>query len=302
MCAPAAAALTLAAGGSIKQALLAGVIAFAQMGTYSAVGGIVNNVAQSAGSIAAGAVKLGLHAIVGGAFSMAQGGSFQTGALTGLVSAGSSLAIDGSGVLGQSGDGVPELVAARTAIAAAAGGTASVLSGGKFANGAITGAFSQLYNGESRGKPGTQSGQTPKIGHNGGPPINDRWSQLPMAIGRGIVGLIAPLLMSGGIPYTLEEVIDNPSLLEGQHFDTASSWLKITKPHDANWVETGLGKGDHAGQGWIYREVLPNGEYSGTMIQYHPGSVRHFGGQPYWKVSNSFSDKPTVRVPAASKP
>ena len=39
-------------------------------------------------------------------------------------------------------------VAARTAVAAIAGGTASMLSGGKFANGAITGAFAQLYNGE----------------------------------------------------------------------------------------------------------------------------------------------------------
>ncbi len=32
------------------------------------------------------------------------------------------------------------------AVSAIAGGTASVLSGGKFANGAITGAFAQLYN------------------------------------------------------------------------------------------------------------------------------------------------------------
>lgn len=37
---------------------------------------------------------------------------------------------------------------ARVAMASAIGGTASKLSGGKFANGAITGAFSRLFNGE----------------------------------------------------------------------------------------------------------------------------------------------------------
>ena len=50
--------------------------------------------------------------------------------------------------MGCSGDGIPEKIAARTAVAADAGGTASVLSGGKFANGAITGAFAQMHNAE----------------------------------------------------------------------------------------------------------------------------------------------------------
>ncbi|MEZ5901360.1 MAG: hypothetical protein R3D51_17920 [Hyphomicrobiaceae bacterium] len=98
------------------------------------------------GNPIAAAVKVGLHAVVGGAVSVAQGGSFETGALTGAVAAGSSLLMDSSGLMGHSGDGVPENVAARTAVAAVAGGTASVLSAGKFANGAITGAFAQLYN------------------------------------------------------------------------------------------------------------------------------------------------------------
>jgi len=57
--------------------------------------------------------------------------------------------MDSSGVMGHSGDGNPEYIAERTAVSAIAGGTASVLSGGKFANGAITGAFAQLYNAEN---------------------------------------------------------------------------------------------------------------------------------------------------------
>ena len=60
--------------------------------------------------------------------------------------------MDSSGVMGHSGDGNPEYIAERTAVSAIAGGTASVLSGGKFANGAITGAFAQLYNADGLGK------------------------------------------------------------------------------------------------------------------------------------------------------
>ncbi|MEZ5897875.1 MAG: hypothetical protein R3D51_00120, partial [Hyphomicrobiaceae bacterium] len=108
-----------------------------QIGAYTQIHQIIGGIADRALSAA---VKIGLHAVVGGAVSVAQGGSFETGALTGAVAAGSSLLMDSSGLMGHSGDGVPENVAARTAVSAVAGGTASVLSGGKFANGAITGA------------------------------------------------------------------------------------------------------------------------------------------------------------------
>ncbi|MEZ5897878.1 MAG: hypothetical protein R3D51_00135 [Hyphomicrobiaceae bacterium] len=117
-----------------------------QIGAYTQIHQIIGGIADRALSAA---VKIGLHAVVGGAVSVAQGGSFETGALTGAVAAGSSLLMDSSGLMGHSGDGVPENVAARTAVSAVAGGTASVLSGGKFANGAITGAFAQLYNADA---------------------------------------------------------------------------------------------------------------------------------------------------------
>lgn len=85
--------------------------------------------------------------------SMAQGGSFETGAFTGAISAGAGLITDG-GALGSAGDGTLDGTMARTVVAAAAGGTASVLAGGKFANGAITGAMAQLFNAEGRvGRP-----------------------------------------------------------------------------------------------------------------------------------------------------
>lgn len=141
-CAPAAAALTLASGGTPKDALIAFAISFAQMGVYDAVGGIVR---AAGGGIAGLATKVATHAIVGGAFSVAQGGSFSNGAVTGAI-AGATSFVMGATPLGK----VPgaEGVLVRTAIASAVGGTASVLSGGEFANGAITGAMGHLFNQE----------------------------------------------------------------------------------------------------------------------------------------------------------
>jgi len=74
------------------------------------------------------------HAVVGGAISMAQGGSFVSGAISGAVG---SFAGEISGGLGKVG---------QLVVTAVAGGTASVLAGGKFANGAITSAFALMFN------------------------------------------------------------------------------------------------------------------------------------------------------------
>ena len=73
------------------------------------------------------------------------GGKFGDGFLSAAVSAGAADAgafgfIDGDG---------PGAVAGRTAVAGAVGGTASVLGGGKFANGAYTAAFQHLLNYEA---------------------------------------------------------------------------------------------------------------------------------------------------------
>jgi Domain of unknown function (DUF4329) len=96
-----------------------------------------------------------------------QGGSFESGAITGAVSAGASLLMAGTGVLGQPGDRNGGLMLARTAVAAAVGGTASVLSGGKFANGAITGAMGHLFNAEKILERGKMFGRTYGIHSNG---------------------------------------------------------------------------------------------------------------------------------------
>lgn len=45
----------------------------------------------------------------------------------------------------------------------------------------------------------------------------------------------------------------------------------------------------------MLREMNEAGtDFTGRLIQYHPGTSRHFGGAPYWKVS---SGSGIVRMP-----
>ena len=162
-CTAAAAGLTLAAGGSIKSAFISAALAFTQImpsGIWDTVG---NFVVASGTGLAGTAVT---HGIVSGAISVAQGGSFTSGLISGAVSAGTGGLADASG-LNNFGD--PGTYAGRVAVSAIIGGTASELSGGKFANGAITAAFATMYNDANhgdqasggaagvKGGPGTQS-------------------------------------------------------------------------------------------------------------------------------------------------
>ncbi|MEZ5901358.1 MAG: hypothetical protein R3D51_17910 [Hyphomicrobiaceae bacterium] len=138
-CAPAAAGLTLLAGGTLKQAFISAALAFVQVGASN--GGIIDiwgKVGDAVVLSGTGPVGTALsHGVVSGAISMAQGGSFVSGFMSGAVAGGVG---EISGGLGEAGQFTATVVA---------GGTASVLSGGKFANGAITGAFAQLYNAEA---------------------------------------------------------------------------------------------------------------------------------------------------------
>jgi RHS repeat-associated protein len=81
------------------------------------------------------------HGVAGGTMSAAQGGDFGSGFASGAFSKAASL----GGLFGNPGEGTA--MRARNAIMAGiVGGTASVLGGGKFANGAVTGAMSRLLN------------------------------------------------------------------------------------------------------------------------------------------------------------
>ncbi|KZN70333.1 SpvB/TcaC N-terminal domain-containing protein [Pseudoalteromonas luteoviolacea] len=86
----------------------------------------------------------GSHALVGGITSVASGGKFGHG----FVSAGFTKMAMGNA--GFNMDNIePEAIVGRTIVAALIGGTASSLTGGKFANGATTAAMAQLLNAET---------------------------------------------------------------------------------------------------------------------------------------------------------
>ncbi|MGO9986640.1 MAG: RHS repeat domain-containing protein [Rhodomicrobium sp.] len=151
-CVAAAGGLSLASGGTPLQALEA--MAFA--GISIAVWTNVGNMLQGAADM----TRVLVHGVVNGALRMAQGGSFLNGFAIGAAGEGADVGMKEGGLYSVAGDEGKFL---RTSIAGVAGGTASVLTGGKFANGAVSAAFGHLFNAEG-------------IGHNGGPPLEDEGS------------------------------------------------------------------------------------------------------------------------------
>lgn len=120
----------IGSGGNFK----AGVIGALAGG---ALGGIGFNFRDVAPYSTGHFQKIALHGAVGGAANAANGGKFGRGFASAGIAQAAAPGIDE--IPGAS----PSL--ARTAAAAVVGGTTSELTGGKFANGAITGAYSRLF-------------------------------------------------------------------------------------------------------------------------------------------------------------
>jgi len=123
--------------GRLDQALMAGVIAGATAVAFNAVGDITlgpGHPAPAFGSDAYWANVAG-HALVGCGQAVASGGKCEAGALAGGITSLAGPFINGKGFSVQS-------LVANSVL----GGLASVAGGGKFANGAVTGAFGYLFN------------------------------------------------------------------------------------------------------------------------------------------------------------
>jgi RHS repeat-associated protein len=120
--------------GTLKGAALGAAEAVAFAGVHGAKDGL--NFPADAGQYSIGqiAASAGMHAFVGGMFSVASGGKFEQGFLAGGIS-------DVGEVFDTGNFGI-DLVQH-----AALGGAGSLLGGGKFENGAATGAFGYLFNG-----------------------------------------------------------------------------------------------------------------------------------------------------------
>jgi len=129
-------------GGNLGDVLRAAVVGALQ-GSIS--GGILSGW-ESAGWNLQTLQHVAGHGVLGGAANEALGGKFQDG----FLSAAASTAAGDLGFLGDPSDTGMAAVASRTAKASVVGGTASVLGGGKFANGAYTAAFQHLLNAESK--------------------------------------------------------------------------------------------------------------------------------------------------------
>lgn len=138
------AASTYAVTGSVGAAFRSGLIAAANIGVLNSIG--TDTFWGVAGSIQ----NVYANAVVGGVTSYLSGGKFGNG----FVSAGVTSAFKSSinKMFGVDADGVPlkKFAPARIAVAGIVGGTTSAITGGKFANGAVTGAFTQAFNGEQR--------------------------------------------------------------------------------------------------------------------------------------------------------
>jgi RHS repeat-associated protein len=128
-------AITIAGGGSIADGLKAFAFAFISAGVWHSVGFALDGVRAALGD-AFSLVKAGIHGIVLGALSVAQGGSFLQGFASNAIGA----------LGGAVADGITSDVVANTLIVAAAGCAGAAVTGGKCAEGALTAAFANLFN------------------------------------------------------------------------------------------------------------------------------------------------------------
>jgi len=126
-------------GGSIGDAFKAGVIG----GIVGGIGGALTfGIGNMSGDLGYWGTA-GAHGVVQGGLNEAMGGDFRHGFYAGFAAAAAGAQIDK--IPGTSGAAIAERVAASAVV----GGTASVLGGGKFANGAVSGAFVRLFNEEA---------------------------------------------------------------------------------------------------------------------------------------------------------
>jgi len=126
----------IASGGDLKAAVIGGITAGAFSGLHT----------WQPTSIMSwsGTGKIMAHGMVGGVSSVVSGGTFKAGFMSAAITQSVSQSV-GTGVFGK--DVRNPMVRVKNAFAAGAiGGTTSVLTGGKFKNGAMTGAYSRMFN------------------------------------------------------------------------------------------------------------------------------------------------------------
>lgn len=135
-----------ACGGFVAGYISTGTLKGAMMGAASSLAfSFAGDIGQGMGTGPMASIgRMALHGTVGGVMSVAQGGSFKSGFVSGAFAKGASE----MGVTNFARDSGMSGVLARTAVAAVVGGVGSMAVGGNFRDGAMTGAFSHLFNDE----------------------------------------------------------------------------------------------------------------------------------------------------------
>jgi hypothetical protein len=130
---PPVGALLIAVDGYLEGGLQGALFSVASMAAAAGVGEMFGHAVGTFGHELA---RAAVHGLIQGALGAAQGGKFGAAFLAAGVTSGY-----GSSGLGQIGNRVTRVISA-----AVLGGTVSKIGGGKFANGAVTGAFVQAFN------------------------------------------------------------------------------------------------------------------------------------------------------------
>lgn len=77
-------------------------------------------------------------------------------------------------------------------------------------------------------------------------------------------------------------IIRNPKKLEGLTLEQGQKLIG-----DPSGWKVGTMQRSSRASGWTIRQMNDKGtDPTDLYIQYHPGTPRHFGGKPYWKVSS----------------
>ncbi|GAB3952000.1 putative T7SS-secreted protein [Streptomyces sparsus] len=84
----------------------------------------------------------------------------------------------------------------------------------------------------------------------------------------------------------IEDIMDSPQILAGGVKPEEVRGALVYAP---GWREETLGRGGHAGQGWVLREYNDRGDPTGRMLRWHPGGGHH-GSAPYWRVKGYEGD------------
>ncbi|MFI5678787.1 DUF6531 domain-containing protein [Streptomyces cellulosae] len=78
----------------------------------------------------------------------------------------------------------------------------------------------------------------------------------------------------------IDDIMNNPDVLSGGVTPDQVRGALVNNPA---WREETLGRGGHAGQGWVLREYNDRGDPTGRMLRWHPGGGHH-GEGAYWRV------------------